>query len=167
MNSELTTVDVTTETIVGRPKEVVAAYEGDPANAPQWYANIASADLKTDPPLKVGSRIAFVAHFLRRRLDYTCEIVELVADERLVMRTAHGPVPMETSYAWEATEGGDTRMTLRNRGQPAGFSRLVAVLATAIAVARTVSHGFPARRSAAPRRVDWLARRRTRMVDRG
>lgn len=33
---------------------------------------------------------------------------------------------METTYTWEPEGESGTRMTLRNRGEPAGFSRLVA-----------------------------------------
>lgn len=119
-------VDVMSEVVIDRPIEVVARYASDPTNAPSWYVNIASVEWKTPPPAAVGSRLAFVAHFLGRRLAYTYEIVEHVAGERLVMRTAEGPFPMETTYTWDAASETSTRMTLRNRGAPAGFSRLAA-----------------------------------------
>jgi len=49
-----------------------------------------------------------------------------VPGERLVMHTGQGPVPMETTYAWADTGDGATLMTLRNRGEPAGFRRVAA-----------------------------------------
>ncbi|MGY1682265.1 SRPBCC family protein [Geodermatophilus sp. SYSU D01176] len=126
-------VDVRTETVIDRPRAEVAAYAGDPANAPEWYANIDSVDWRTAPPVAVGSRMDFVARFLGRRLAYTYEVTELVPGERLVMRTAQGPFPMETTYTWEALGEGRTRMELRNRGRPHGFSRWVApFMATAV-----------------------------------
>ena len=121
-------VDVTTEVVIECPRAAVAAYSGDPENAPQWYVNIKSVEWKTPPPLRIGSRVAFVAHFLGRRLAYTYEVVELVVGERMIMRTADGPFPMETTYTWETVHGTATRMTLRNRGTPAGFSRFMAPL---------------------------------------
>jgi uncharacterized membrane protein len=120
------TVDIVSKVDIDCPVEVVAAYAADPTNAPAWYANIDSVEWKTDHPLRVGTEVAFVAHFLGRRLAYTYELVDFIPDERLVMRTAEGPFPMETSYGWAPTETGGTHMTLRNRGEPAGFSRLVA-----------------------------------------
>jgi uncharacterized membrane protein len=118
-------VDVLTETVIRRPAAEVAAFAGDPTHAPEWYVNIDSVEWQTPPPVAVGSRMAFVARFLGRRLAYTYEITELAPHERLVMRTADGPFPMETTYTWEALDAGSTRMTLRNRGRPAGFSALV------------------------------------------
>jgi hypothetical protein len=121
-------MDVTTEAVIGRPVSEVAAFASDPSNAPRWYANIESVEWVTPPPLAVGSRLRFVARFLRRRLEYTYEVVELVPGERMVMRTQEGPFPMETTYTWSPVGDGATRMTLRNRGEPAGFSRLLAPL---------------------------------------
>jgi uncharacterized membrane protein len=119
-------VDVLTETIIRRPRAEVAAYAGDPGNAPEWYADIRSVEWTTPPPLAVGSRLDFVATFLGRRLAYIYEVTELVEGQRLVMRTVQGPFPMETTYTWEAPDAGSTRMTLRNRGRPTGFSVLAA-----------------------------------------
>lgn len=119
-------VDVVTEQLIGRPTPVVAAFAADPSNAPRWYANIRSVEWMTEPPVAVGSAVAFVANFLGRRLAYTYEVVELVPGERLVMRTQGGPFPMETTYMWAPAGGEGTRMMLRNRGEPTGFSRLSA-----------------------------------------
>ena len=118
------TVDVTTRTEIERPRAEVAAYVGDPDNASEWYENITSVSWETSPPAKVGSRIAFTARFLGRELAYTYEVRDIVADERFVMSTAQGPFPMETTYTWEDIPTGGTRMTLRNRGTPTGFSRI-------------------------------------------
>ena len=121
-------VDVLTDTVIARPRSTIAAYAADPDNATAWYANIKAVEWRTERPLAVGSRIAFVAQFLGRRLAYTYEVRELVPGERFMMSTAEGPFPMETTYTWEDAPGGGTRMTLRNQGEPAGFSRLVAPL---------------------------------------
>ncbi len=121
-------VDVQTEIVIARPPDQVAAYAADPANAPEWYVNIDSVAWITPPPARVGTQVAFVARFLGRRLEYTYELVELAPGERLVMRTAEGPFPMETTYTWARAGDDATLMTLRNRGEPAGFSKLVAPL---------------------------------------
>jgi uncharacterized membrane protein len=121
-------VDVSTEIVIQRPRDEVATYSSNPDNAPIWYANIESVEWRTTPPPVVGSQVAFVAHFLGRRIAYTYEVVELIHGQRMTMRTAQGPFPMETTYAWQATADGGTRMTLRNRGTPTGFSILVAPL---------------------------------------
>ena len=119
-------VDVSTEIVIDCPPATVSAYAADPNNVPEWYVNIKSVEWKTVPAIAVGSRIAFVAQFLGRRMAYTYEIAELVSGKRLVMRTTDGPFPMETTYTWQPAANDRTRMTLRNRGTPTGFSAWVA-----------------------------------------
>lgn len=118
-------VDVLTSIEINRPAHEVSAYASNPDNATEWYENIKSVEWKTPKPLTVGSRVAFVAHFLGRKLAYTYEVTEM-SDARFVMRTAEGPFPMETTYEWEKVDDNTTRMRLRNRGTPSGFSKLFA-----------------------------------------
>ena len=119
-------VDVRCEIEIARPRAEVAAYACDPDNATAWYRNIKAIEWETPRPLTVGSRLAFVAAFLGRRLAYTYEVRELVPGERFVMATAEGPFPMETTYTWTDAAADATTMTLRNRGEPSGFARVTA-----------------------------------------
>jgi len=121
-------VDVVTEIEIRRARRDVAAFAADPGNATAWYKNIESVEWETPPPAIVGSRVRFVAQFLGRTLEYSYEVREIEPDSRFVMSTAQGPFPMETIYLWEDAGDGSTRMTLRNRGEPAGFAALSAAL---------------------------------------
>lgn len=126
-------VDVLTSIEIDVARAQVAAYATDPGNAPEWYVNITAVEWETEPPVRIGSRMAFVARFLGRRLAYTYEVRELVDGERLVMSTSHGPFPMETTYTWADDDRGGTVMTLRNAGEPSGFGAIAApVMAAAM-----------------------------------
>jgi hypothetical protein len=115
-----------TDIVIDRAREEVAAFAADPTNATAWYKNIKSVQWETPPPVAVGSRVRFVAQFLGRTLEYSYEIRTLDAGRRLVMSTSEGPFPMETTYEWSDEGSGGTRMTLRNRGEPAGFAKVSA-----------------------------------------
>jgi uncharacterized membrane protein len=124
----MSNVDVVTEIVIKRPRSEVAAYVEDADHATTWYQNIKSVEWRTDKPARVGSRFAFVARFLGRTIAYVYEIREWDLGRRLVMSTADGPFAMETTYTWDDDPGGGTRMTLRNRGEPTGFSGIAAPL---------------------------------------
>ncbi|GAA1860793.1 SRPBCC family protein [Paeniglutamicibacter psychrophenolicus] len=120
-------VDVACSIVIQRPRAVVAGYAADPSNAPSWYSNIDSAVHRGGPPLGAGTLVDFGARFMGRELKYTYEFVDWVPGRRLVMRTAQGPFPMQTTYTWE-DEGAATRMVLANTGEPAGFSKVAGFL---------------------------------------
>jgi uncharacterized membrane protein len=117
-------VDIKTEMIIHCPIEKVSSYAADPDHAPEWYVNIDSAEWLTEKPLDLDSQIAFKATFLGRELSYVYRIEEYIPGEKLVMRTANGPFPMKTTYTWEKLEQNRTKMTLRNQGEPSGFSKI-------------------------------------------
>jgi uncharacterized membrane protein len=123
-------VDILTEIQIKRPREEVSAFAADPTNATAWYKNIKAVEWETPPPAVVGSRIRFSAQFLGRTLEYTYEVRALEPGRRLVMATAQGPFPMETTYTWDDAPDGGTNMTLRNRGEPSGFAAVAAPVMT-------------------------------------
>jgi len=121
-------VDVLTEITIDAPLKKVAAYVSNPDHAPEWYVNIKASEWKTNKPLRVGSQIAFKARFMGKHLSYIYEVAEYVEDQQMVMQTADGPFPMQTTYTWKALSDNRTQMTLRNAGTPAGFSKVFAPL---------------------------------------
>ena len=122
----MSAVDVATEIVIDAPVEKVAEFASNPNNAPVWYVNIWSVLWKTQPPLQIGSEIAFKAQFLGRQLSYIYKVVEWVPGLRLVMQTSDGPFPMKTTYTWHAIDDSKTHMKLQNSGYPSGFSKLFA-----------------------------------------
>ncbi|TMU85174.1 ATPase [Bacillus sp. BHET2] len=116
-------VDVLTEITIRCPLQKVSEYASNPDNAPDWYININSSEWITSKPLSLHSQIAFKAKFLGRDLSYVYEIIEYVPGRKLVMKTANGPFPMKTTYTWEEVDQDITKMTLRNEGNPTGFSK--------------------------------------------
>ena len=67
-NIQSTMVSVSTEIIINAPLKKVADYSANHDNGPECNVNIISGDWKTPKPLTVGSLVAFVAHFLGRKL---------------------------------------------------------------------------------------------------
>src|SRR2546421_12188927 len=116
-------IDVTAEVVVKRPREEVAAYMTDPANDPEWIGGLREARLVGDPPLALGSRVARVASFLGRRIEYVNEIVGLEPGRLLDMRSVVAPFPMRITYSFQDRDGG-TLVRNRVRGGAGGFLSL-------------------------------------------
>jgi Polyketide cyclase / dehydrase and lipid transport len=118
-------VDVLTDIEIERPRFEVADYVSDPDNATAWYENIKKVEWKSPKALKEGAKVAFEARFLGRTMAYTYEVKKYIPGQSLVMGTAAGPFPMETSYTFSDTPSGATKVELRNRGRPSGFGTII------------------------------------------
>ena len=99
-------IDVVAEVHVRRPCEQVAGYMSDPANDREWIGGLREARLLGGGALGEGSRVARVASFMGRRVEYVNEITRLEPGRLLEMRSVKAPFPMHITYTFEARDGG-------------------------------------------------------------
>jgi hypothetical protein len=104
-------IDITAEVTVGRDRAGVADFMTDPANDPLWIGGLREARLLGEPPLREGSRVARIASFLGRKVNYVNEIVRL-DQGTLEMRSVEAPFPMHITYTFEERDGATV---VRNR----------------------------------------------------
>ena len=88
-------IDVKAEVQIARTREDVAAYVVNPENDPLWIGGIKSTRMLTEPPVGVGTRVARVASFMGKRIEYTPEVMAYEAISLLTMRT-NKPFEMES-----------------------------------------------------------------------
>jgi hypothetical protein len=120
-------VHVVSEIVIGRPREVVAAFTCDPGNDRRWIAALARVDGPAELPLKEGDRVTRVARFLGRDIEYVLEMERHEPGRCLAMRSVKGPFAMHVTYEFnDAREG--ARMRIINRGDASGFYALAAPL---------------------------------------
>jgi hypothetical protein len=109
-------LDVTAEVVVRRDRDEVAAFMTDPANDIRWIGGLREAELLGEPPPAVGSRVARVASFMGRKVEYVNEIVALDPGAKLEMKSVVAPFPMHITYTFEDAGDGATRVRNRVRG---------------------------------------------------
>jgi uncharacterized membrane protein len=120
--------DVTVQTSIRAPRGRVAAYATDYRNDPAWIGAIREARLVTEPPFGVGARVERTGSFLGKPLQYVNEVVELVPDERLVMKSVKAPFPMTVTYEFEEQDEGTSVMRIRTTGDASGMYKLAGPL---------------------------------------
>ena len=109
--------------VIERPLEEVWEYTIDPANDPVWQSMVTEVRSGGGEPLRVGSRIEEVFHFLGRRFDITFEVTEHEPMSRSAVKASSAPVPMEGSYEYERVDGG-TRFSTIGETNAHGLFRL-------------------------------------------
>ena len=129
-------VDVKTEIIINLPKEKVAEFVSDPGNAPSWCFQVKSVEWNQDAPLRAGAKIVFNEPGTRRYQQYICEVVEIIPNQKMVVKLRNSNMRMETVVAWQAINENTTCMTVWSRGIPRAFSRIFTPF-TALAIRNT------------------------------
>lgn len=111
-------LDVTAETTIACPRDLVAAYVFDNSNDPIWIGGISRSELEGEPPIRVGSRVRRTASFLGKRIEYVNEVERLNPGLLLEMRSVEGPFPMQLTYIFADVDSGSTTAGIRVQGDP-------------------------------------------------
>lgn len=104
----------------------------DAANDPVWIGGVAEARVLGAAPIGPGARVARVARFLGRRIEYVNEVIEYHDSCRILMKSVSGPFPMQVAYEFRDSDEG-TLACIRVEGEASGFFRLASpVLASLV-----------------------------------
>jgi hypothetical protein len=117
-------LDVVVSGPVARAPDTVAAFLFEPANDPLWIGGLVEVH-PPGMPLAPGVRVARVARFMRRRIDYVLEVERVEPGRLLAMRSVRAPFPMAVTYEIEPAGAAASTVTLRVQGGPGGPMRLL------------------------------------------
>ncbi|MGH8936071.1 MAG: SRPBCC family protein [Acidimicrobiia bacterium] len=96
-----------------------------------WQPGTVESRQLTEGPLRVGTRIEQVTHFLGRRLEIILEISEHIRNKSATAKWS-GPISGQSTYHLEPADGG-TRLTISGEVEGHGFFKLAEPVFAAIA----------------------------------
>jgi uncharacterized membrane protein len=108
--------------VINRPLAEVFQYMSINENALQWQSGLLETRITNDV---TGPGRAWIdtIHFLGRRMETPFQLTDWQRDQKIAFKSTGGPIPMQGSYAFEAT-GDGTRVTFLLTGEPGGFFKL-------------------------------------------
>ena len=115
--------------VINRPVETVYTYLADVRNNPKWQVGILETRVETDGPATVGTKITDVRTFIGRKIEITYEIVEMVPNKLLGLKSISGPFPFKGTTTLDSVDGG-TRVTTAFEMEATGFFKLAEGLVT-------------------------------------
>lgn len=96
---------------IDRPIDEVWDFVHDLDKEGLWQTTLVESEQLTDGPMRLGTRVRQVRHFLGLRIPLEWEVTEYEPTTRSAIKSVSGPVPLSGSYVLEAQEGG-TRLTV-------------------------------------------------------
>jgi uncharacterized membrane protein len=110
-------------TMIYKPIEQVFNYVSTPENDVQWqYGTLATARLYKGIN-KIGTFFRSIGHLMGHRIQSTFEVIEYQPNSKYRFKSLSGPLHSQTSYAFEAANGG-TRITISTHAHVVNFFKM-------------------------------------------
>ena len=122
---------------IARRPEDVFAYLDDYSRHTEWQANLVSARIDTEGPIKVGTRVTEVRRMGKREQPVSIEITEHDPPRSFAFRGTEGPIrPVGTGTIEPIGDGSSSRFTLELDLVGHGFGKIIAPMARKQAAAQ-------------------------------
>jgi uncharacterized membrane protein len=109
--------------VINQPVEKVYAYLADVRNNPKWQVGIQETRIDPDGPTMVGTKVTDVRSFIGRKLEFTYEVVEMVPNTVLSLKSLSGPFPFRGTTTLQ-TRDGATLVSVTFEMEATGFFKL-------------------------------------------
>ena len=109
--------------VVDRAVEEVWEFVHDTTKDALWQTTLTESEKLTDGPMRVGTRVREVRHFLGVRIELTWEVTEYEPNRKSAIRGVSGPVPLTGGDRLEPLDGG-TRFTVSGELDAHGVFKL-------------------------------------------
>jgi carbon monoxide dehydrogenase subunit G len=123
------------------PPDEVFAFVADARNRPRWDDSVESEELTSPEPIGVGTTVRTKLRSMGRDYEYTWEVVEHRAPDRMTIASTSGPFPTTLAYKLD-DQAGDTLVEFAVTGEPTGLLRLLEPL-IARNTQKSLRRGFP------------------------
>ena len=111
---------------ISRSPEDVFAYLDDPSRHGEWRSQIVTAEVQTDGPTRVGTRVKQTMRFGRREQSMSYEITEHDPPRSFAFRGLDGPVrPIGHGQVEPVGEGTSSRVTIELDFEGHGLGKLL------------------------------------------
>ena len=109
--------------VIDRPVHEVWEFVHDTTKDALWQTTLTESEKLTDGPMRVGTRVREVRHFLGVRIELTWEVTEYEPNRTSAIRGVSGPVPLTGRYRLEPLDFG-TRFTVSGELDAHGLFKL-------------------------------------------
>jgi len=109
--------------VIERPIDEVWEFVHDTTKDALWQTTLTESEKLTDGPMRVGTRVREVRHFLGVRIELTWEVTEYEPNRKSAIRGVSGPVPLTGGYRLEPLDAG-TRFTVSGELDAHGLFKL-------------------------------------------